>query len=118
MRKGLVRRPEDWLWSSYYNFALHKATVAASPIQIDYVRLALGIRLEKRLGQDCTDRGSRSHQEESLQRKTADLKKQVCATHYSSVFEQFYKRHEGRPATPVLHAKHAMAPRGLLSVSE
>jgi hypothetical protein len=35
----LVKRPEDWRWSSYNNFALDKATVAACPIQIDLVRL-------------------------------------------------------------------------------
>jgi len=44
VRKGLVKRPEDWRWSSYSNFALDKATVAACPIQIDYVRLPLGYR--------------------------------------------------------------------------
>jgi hypothetical protein len=44
VRAGLVRRPEDWRWSSYNNFALTKATVAACPIQIDYVRLPLGYR--------------------------------------------------------------------------
>jgi hypothetical protein len=37
-----VKRPEDWRWSSYNNFALDKATVAACPIQIDDVRLPLG----------------------------------------------------------------------------
>jgi putative transposase len=44
VRKGLVKRPEDWRWSSYSNFALDKATVVACPIQIDYVRLPLGYR--------------------------------------------------------------------------
>ncbi len=44
VRKGLVKRPEDWRWSSYNNFALHKAPVAACPIQIDYVRLPEGFR--------------------------------------------------------------------------
>jgi len=44
MRKGLVKRPEDWRWSSYNNFGLDKATVAACPIQVDYVRLPLGYR--------------------------------------------------------------------------
>ena len=43
-RKGLVTRPEQWRWSSFNNFALHKATVAACPIQVDYVRLPLGYR--------------------------------------------------------------------------
>jgi hypothetical protein len=42
VRKNLVKRPEDWRWSSYNNFALDKATVAACPIQIDDVRLPLG----------------------------------------------------------------------------
>ena len=44
VRKGLVKRPEDWRWSSYNSFALDKATVAACPIQIDYVRLPPGYR--------------------------------------------------------------------------
>ena len=44
VRKGLVRRPEDWQWSSFNNFALDNATVAACPIQIDYVRLPPGYR--------------------------------------------------------------------------
>jgi len=39
VQKGLVKSPGEWPWSSYNNFALHKATVAACPIQIDYVRL-------------------------------------------------------------------------------
>ena len=44
VRRGLVKRPEDWRWSSYNNFALDKATVAACPIQIDYVSLPAGYR--------------------------------------------------------------------------
>jgi REP element-mobilizing transposase RayT len=44
VRKGLVKRPKDWRWSSYNNFARDKATVAASPIQIDYVSLPVGYR--------------------------------------------------------------------------
>jgi hypothetical protein len=44
VRKGLVKRPQDWRWSSYNNFALDKATIAACPIQIDYVRLPEGYR--------------------------------------------------------------------------
>ena len=44
VRKGLVKRPEDGRWSSYNNFALAKATVAAIPIQIGDVRLPLGYR--------------------------------------------------------------------------
>ena len=39
VRKGLVKRPEDWRWSSYNNFALEKQRVAACPLQIDYVRM-------------------------------------------------------------------------------
>ncbi len=39
VRKGLVRRPEEWPWSSYNNFGLEKERVAACPIQIDYVRM-------------------------------------------------------------------------------
>jgi len=45
VRKELVKRPDDWRWSSYNNFALDKATVAACPIQIDYVRLPLGYQV-------------------------------------------------------------------------
>jgi hypothetical protein len=37
VRKGLVKRPEDWKWSSYNNFALDRSRVARCPIQIDYV---------------------------------------------------------------------------------
>ena len=44
VRKGLVKRPEDWPWSSFNNFALDHAAVAACPIQIDYVRLPSGYR--------------------------------------------------------------------------
>ena len=44
VNKGLVKRPEDWRWSSYNSFALDKATVAACPIQVDYVQLPLGYR--------------------------------------------------------------------------
>ena len=44
VRKGLAKRPEDWRWSSYNNFALAKATVAACPLQIDYVHLPPGYR--------------------------------------------------------------------------
>jgi hypothetical protein len=36
--------PQDWRWSSYNNFALDKARVAACRIQIDYVRLPEGYR--------------------------------------------------------------------------
>jgi len=44
VKKGLVKRGEDWRRSSYNNYALDKATAAACPIQIDYVRLPLGYR--------------------------------------------------------------------------
>ena len=47
VRKGLLKRPEDCRWSSYNKFALDNATVAASPIPIDYVRLPLGYWHEK-----------------------------------------------------------------------
>jgi len=39
VRKGLVKRPEDWRWSSYNNFSLDPPTVRDCPIRIDYVRL-------------------------------------------------------------------------------
>jgi putative transposase len=39
VRKGLVKDPEHWRWSSYNNFSLDKCKVAKCPIQIDYVRL-------------------------------------------------------------------------------
>jgi hypothetical protein len=39
VRKGLVKRPEEWRWSSYNNFALDKEQVARCPMQIDYVHL-------------------------------------------------------------------------------
>jgi REP-associated tyrosine transposase len=44
VRKGLVKRPEDWRWSSYNNFALDKSVIEACPIQIDYVYLPPGYR--------------------------------------------------------------------------
>jgi hypothetical protein len=44
VRKGQVKRPEGWRWSSYNHFALGKATVEAYHIQIDDVRLPLGPR--------------------------------------------------------------------------
>jgi len=44
VRKGLVKQPEDWRWSSCNNFALDKATVAACPMPIDYVHLPPGYR--------------------------------------------------------------------------
>ena len=39
VRKFLVKRPEDWRWSSYNNFSLEPSVVAACPIHIDYVHL-------------------------------------------------------------------------------
>ncbi len=39
VRKGGVKRPEDWRWSSHNNFALDRAIVRERPMQIDYVRL-------------------------------------------------------------------------------
>jgi len=48
VRKGLLKRPEDWRGSSYNNSALDNATVAACPIQIDYVRLPLGYRAREK----------------------------------------------------------------------
>lgn len=44
VRRGLVKRPEEWQWSSYNNFSLDKAVVATCPIRIDYVRLPEGYR--------------------------------------------------------------------------
>jgi len=41
---GLVKQPEDWRRSSYNRFALDKPTIAACPIQTDYVRLPRGHR--------------------------------------------------------------------------
>ncbi len=38
VRKGLVKRPQDWRWSSYNNFAVDAKVVAACAIAIDYVR--------------------------------------------------------------------------------
>jgi hypothetical protein len=40
VRKGLVKRPEDWRWSSYNNFALEQERAASCPIEVDYVRMA------------------------------------------------------------------------------
>ena len=36
VRKALVDRPEDWVWSSYNKFSLDRPRVARCPIQIDY----------------------------------------------------------------------------------
>jgi putative transposase len=40
VKKGLAERPEEWLWSSYNNYSLDAARVAACPIRIDYFRLS------------------------------------------------------------------------------
>ncbi len=40
VRKGFVRRPQDWPWSSYNNFGLDKEKIKLCPMQIDYVHLA------------------------------------------------------------------------------
>jgi hypothetical protein len=40
VHKGLVKRPEDWRWSSYNNFALEQERAASCPIEVDYVRMA------------------------------------------------------------------------------
>ena len=51
--RGLVKRPEDWRWSSYNDFSLDKAVVEAChrtvrcvvcPIRVDYARLPEGYR--------------------------------------------------------------------------
>jgi putative transposase len=39
VRKGLVRQPQDWPWSSYHNYGLDKEQVKSCPMQIDYVHL-------------------------------------------------------------------------------
>ena len=39
VRRGLVKRPDDWRWSSYNNSSLGKQRVAGCPIPIDYVRM-------------------------------------------------------------------------------
>jgi putative transposase len=39
VNKGLVRRPEEWKWSSYGNYAVGRSRLARCPIQIDYVRV-------------------------------------------------------------------------------
>ena len=39
VRRGLVKRPEDWRWSSCNNFSLEKQRVVGCPIPIDYVRM-------------------------------------------------------------------------------
>lgn len=44
VRKGFVKRPEEWPWSSYNNFALHKGQIKHCPMRIDYVRLSESYR--------------------------------------------------------------------------
>ncbi len=39
VRKGWVKRAEEWRWSSYNNFSLDRVSVRSCPIQIDYMRL-------------------------------------------------------------------------------
>jgi REP element-mobilizing transposase RayT len=39
VRKGLVKHPDQWRWSSYNNFSFERSKVAECPIQIDYLRL-------------------------------------------------------------------------------
>ena len=39
VRKGLVKRREDWEWSSYNNYSLDRARGTNCPIQVDYIRL-------------------------------------------------------------------------------
>ena len=42
VRKGLAKKPEDWRWSSYNNFAVDGNVAVMCPIQIDYIRLPQG----------------------------------------------------------------------------
>ncbi len=44
VRKGFVRRPQDWPWSSYNNFGLDKARIQHCATQIDYVDLSESYR--------------------------------------------------------------------------
>jgi hypothetical protein len=63
----LVKRPEDWRWSSYNNYSLDPPTVERCPIRIRYVRLPEQYRgrgesgkahgLPAQAGQKNTDRG-------------------------------------------------------------
>ena len=39
VRKGLLKKPEDWRWSSFRNFSLKTTERAACPMEIDYVEL-------------------------------------------------------------------------------
>jgi len=59
VRRNLVNSPEEWRWSSYHNFALDKAIVAACPIQIDGCVCRVGTEGDrtKAHGQENTDRG-------------------------------------------------------------
>ena len=45
VRKGLVKRPEEWPWSSYNNVALDKEQVIRCRMQIDYVHLPESYRV-------------------------------------------------------------------------
>lgn len=40
VRKGFVQRPEEWMWSSYNNFAIDKKRIKECRIQINYARLS------------------------------------------------------------------------------
>jgi REP element-mobilizing transposase RayT len=40
VRRNLVTKPGEWRWSSYNNFSLEPADIAACPIQVDYVQLS------------------------------------------------------------------------------
>jgi putative transposase len=40
VRRGLVKRPEEWRWSSWRNFAVEESGQQGCPIQIDYVSLS------------------------------------------------------------------------------
>ena len=39
VRKGLVKRPEEWAWSSYNDYALDREEVSRCRVRIDYVDL-------------------------------------------------------------------------------
>ena len=44
VRKGLVAKPEDWVWSSYRNFSLSEAERRQCPIQLDYLEMPLSYK--------------------------------------------------------------------------
>ena len=45
VRKGLVKRAEEWPWSSYNNFTLDKEQVERCHMQIDYIHLPESYRV-------------------------------------------------------------------------